>query len=169
MTNLRRLRETDRIFFITSNLLRSRPHLTDSELDLLIDVFKATRRKLGFSLCGYVLMPDHWHALIWPSFPLTISGVMKEFKEVSSDLFNHRRCTHGNFWQPRFWDRFVRHRKEFNERLEYMHLNPVRKGLVSRPEEWSWSSFNNFSLSQSTVTACPIQIDYVHLSDDYRG
>jgi putative transposase len=35
-------------------------------------------------------------------------------------------------WQHQYWDRFVRDEKEFNERLEYLHLNPVKKGPVKR-------------------------------------
>ncbi|MGB7621787.1 MAG: transposase [Terriglobia bacterium] len=169
MTKLRRLRETDRIFFTTSNLLRRHAPLVEFEFGLLIDVLREARGVLGFILCGYVFMPDHWHALIWPHFPLTISRVMKKIKEVSSSRLNASRRTYGDFWQHRFWDRFARNKKEFNERLEYMHLNPVRKGLVSRPDQWRWPSYNNFSLDPSVVAACPIQIDYIHLSDDYRG
>jgi len=57
----------------------------------------------------------------------------------------------------------VRHEKEFNERLEYMHLNPVKKGLVKRPGDWRCSSYDNFALDEATVAACPIQIDYLRL------
>jgi hypothetical protein len=55
------------------------------------------------------------------------------------------------------------------ERLEYMHLNPVRRGLVRKPEQWRWSSYNNFSLDQATVRACAIQADYVSVSEQYRA
>jgi REP element-mobilizing transposase RayT len=43
----------------------------------------------------------------------------------------------GKLWQPRFFDRVLRTVKEYNEKVEYIHLNPVRAGLVSRPEDWS--------------------------------
>jgi hypothetical protein len=43
----------------------------------------------------------------------------------------------GGLWQPRFFDRALRTVKEYNEKVEYLHLNPVRAGLVSRPEDWS--------------------------------
>ncbi len=49
-----------------------------------------------------------------------------------------------------------------------MHLNPVRKGLVGKPENWPWSSYNNFALDTSRVRGCPIQIDYVRLPEGYR-
>ena len=59
--------------------------------------------------------------------------------------------------------------EEFNHRLGYLHLNPLRKGLVKRPEDWRWSSYNNFALDKATVAACPIPIDYVRLPEGYRA
>jgi hypothetical protein len=50
-----------------------------------------------------------------------------------------------------------------------MHLNPVKKGLVKRPEDGRWSSYNNFALEKATVAACPIQIDDVRLPLGYRA
>ena len=51
----------------------------------------------------------------------------------------------GELWQPRFFDRALRTVKEYNEKVEYIHLNPVRAGLVSRPEDWRWSSYNEYA------------------------
>jgi hypothetical protein len=63
----------------------------------------------------------------------------------------------------------VRDEKEFHERLEYMQLNPVKKGLVKRREDGRWSSYNNFALVKATLAACPTQIDYVRLPLGYRA
>ncbi len=66
----------------------------------------------------------------------------------------------------------MRHAKEYRERLDYMHMNPVRRGLAKRPQDGSrpaGSSYNNFSLDKAVVAACPIQIDYVRLPEGYRG
>ena len=52
-------------------------------------------------------------------------------------------------------------------KLEYMHLNPVRKGLLKRPEDCRWSSYNKFALDNATVAASPIPIDYVRLPLGY--
>jgi len=114
-------------------------------------------------------MPDHSHALLWPNYPLTISRVVQDIKYVSARRINRLRGRRGPVWQHQFWDRFVRHRKELSERFDYMHFNPVRRGLVMRPEEWRWSSWRNFALEEPERQACPIQIDYVSLSDSYRG
>jgi len=79
------------------------------------------------------------------------------------------RISGGTVSQHPFWDRLVRHQKEFRQRLNYMHLNPVRKGLASRPRDGWWSSDNNFALDKPTVAGCPIQMDYVHLPEWYRA
>jgi hypothetical protein len=47
--------------------------------------------------------------------------------------------------QPRFFDRALRTVKEYNEKVEYIHLNPVKAGLASRPEDWRWSSYNEYA------------------------
>ena len=169
MSRVHRLRLSDRIFFVTVNLRRSLPSFTEAEFPLILASLEGSRRRLGFSLCGYVLMPDHWHALFWPRAPLTISRLVQDVKSVSARRLNRHRQNRGPFWQHQFWDRFVRHAREFGQRLDYMHFNPVRRGLVAKPEEWRWSSCQNFSLKEPQRAKCPIQIDYVLLPDSYRG
>lgn len=154
---------------MTVNLRRRVEPFRASEHQLLIDVLQAARRRVAFLLRGYVLMPDHWHALLWTGCALTISQVVHDVKKVSARKLHERCGTQGPLWQHQFWDRFVRHAKEFNERLSYMHLNPVRRGLVDRPEDWRWSSCNNFALDKATVASCPMQVDYVRLPEGNRA
>ena len=169
MSHVRRLRTSDRIFFATVNLRRVVAPVGGNEYAALGAAIEESRRKLGFRLLGYVLMPDHWHALIWPAYPLTISRVVQDVKWISARRLNCERGAAGPVWQHQFWDRLVRHAKEFRERLDYLHFNPVRKGLVRRPEAWPWSSCNNFALDKEQVKGCPVQIDYVRLPESYRG
>jgi len=159
VSHVHRLRVSDRIFFVTLNLSRQVDPFTAPEYSILVEALEGARRRLGFLLCGYVLMPDHWQALIWAGRPRTISQVIHDVKKVSARRLHERRESAGALWQHQFWDRFVRHEKEFNERLEYMHLHPVRRNLVNSPEEWRWSSYHNFALDKAIVAACPIQID----------
>ncbi len=53
--------------------------------------------------------------------------------------------------------------------MEWLHMNPVLKGRVKQPENGQWSGYHNFTLRMATVTACPIQIDYVRLPLGYRA
>ena len=48
-------------------------------------------------------------------------------------------------WQPRFSGRAVRTVKEYHEKVEYIHLNPVRAGLAVHPQDWRWSSFLEYA------------------------
>ena len=154
---------------MTVNLRRPVAPLRADEFRLVAAAVEESRRRLHFLLCGYVLMPDHWHALISTGNPLTISQVVQSIKWISARSLNDNRRDSGAVWQHQFWDRFVRHEKEFAARFDYMHLNPVKKGLVAKPEEWRWSSYNNFALDSETVRRCPIQIDYVRPPVAYRG
>ncbi len=169
MSRIHRLRTSDRIFFVTANLSRGLGPLANHEYSLLLGALAESRRKLRFLLHGYVLMPDHWHALIWTAYPLTISQAVKDIKWNSARALNRSRGLSGTVWQHQFWDRFVRHAREFDDRLTYMHLNPVRNGLVAKPEDWPWSSYNNFAPNATRVAESPIQIDYISLSETYRG
>jgi REP element-mobilizing transposase RayT len=47
-----------------------------------------------------------------------------------------------HFWQPRFHDFNVWSRKKRNEKIHYMHRNPVERGLVPHPKQWPWSSYS---------------------------
>jgi putative transposase len=160
MSRVKRLLVTGRIVFVTINVRKDRPKLAADEYPLMIAALEDSRRRLSFRLCGYVLMPDHWHALIGVDPPLTISRAIQDIKWVAARRIGRQRNAGGSFWQHQFWDRFVLDGKEFGERLAYMHLNPVKKRVVERPEAWRWSSYNNFALDSAIVARCPIQIDY---------
>ena len=167
MSNIHRLRLSDRIFFVTTNLRRDVNPFRTSEYPLIIDALEASRSKLRFALCGYVLMPDHLHALFAMSSPMTVSRVLRDIKTSATCKLHKARGIKGPLWQHQFWDRFVRNQREFHERLDYMHMNPVRKGLVTQPEAWQWSSCGNFSPDKAKAQQCPIQIDFVQLPEDY--
>ena len=64
LSRVKRLLVTDCVFFVTVNVRKDRPAFTGDEYPLMIAALQESRCKLAFRLCGYVLMPDHWHALI---------------------------------------------------------------------------------------------------------
>jgi REP element-mobilizing transposase RayT len=95
VSNVHRLRVTDCIFFVNVNLRPRIKRFNESDYELLIGILEASRRRLGFLLCGYVLMPDHWHALIWPSYPLRIDQVLHDAKKIMTLRLHARRGTCG--------------------------------------------------------------------------
>jgi len=62
---------------------------------------------------------------------------------------------HGPYrvWQRRFYDLNVWSEKKRLEKLTYMHGNPVKRGLVTSPDQWPWSSFRFYYLGDSSVLA----------------
>ncbi len=92
---MRRLLSTDRIFFVTVNLRRNIPFLVQGEFLPLIDALEKSRRREGLLLFGYVLTPDHWHALMGVQYPLTISRAVQSVKWQAARKFNRLRGTTG--------------------------------------------------------------------------
>ena len=141
---LRRPFVAGRVFFITHNLLRTRAHFAEADFETLADALTRVRLRRRCLLTGYVFMPDHWHALVYPAPADTLPGLMNSLKVAAAQSLNRLRHTSGELWQSRYFDRAVRSVKEYREKLAYMHLNPVRKGLVARPEDWLWSSIHSY-------------------------
>lgn len=113
-----------------------------------------------FDLLGYVIMPEHIHLLIRPrSKNYSVAAILKSIKQPTARralawLRRHRSdwlqklvgCgaanrTRHHFWQPGGgYDRNVIDPDAIRAMLEYLHANPVRRGLVHVPTEWYWSS-----------------------------
>lgn len=170
MSRLRRLVLSDRFFFVSCRLARHCEPLGEAEFEKLARTVAARREEHGFLLTAWVFLPDHWHAIIYNRDPLTISRVMEAIKVSSTLRINGSQKRTGRLWQPRFFDRALRTVREYNEKVEYIHLNPVKAGLVRRPEDWPWSSAREYSGSlQETATRRPLlSIDRVLLPSDER-
>ena len=170
MSRLRRLVLSDRYFFVTCNLQRNRESLEDADFRILAGVISARRTKYQFLLTAWVFLPDHWHAVIGVRYPKTISLVMEAIKVSSTRQINSKRTEAGRLWQGRFFDRALRTVREYNRAVEYIHLNPVRRGLVAKSEDWFWSSAREYSGSlQDEAMRHPfLPIDRVLLPSDER-
>ena len=170
MSRIRRLVVSDRFFFITCRVLRRRATLSGAELEQLARVVAERRAEHGYLLTAWVFLPDHWHAIFFPRFPLTISRLMESIKVGSTLRINAMRKERGLLWQRRFFDRALRTVKEYGEKVEYIHQNPVKAGLVRRAEDWPWSSVREFSgtVRESATPHRVLAIDRVLLPGDER-
>jgi putative transposase len=152
VSRLRRLVLSDRFFFVSCRLAVKRQLLANPDFGCLARVVRERRAKYRFLLTSGVFLPDHWHAIIYPRYPLTISTAMEAIKVGTTLRINARRKQSGRLWQSRYFDRALRTVKEYHETVEYIHLNPVKAGLVRRPEEWPWSSIHDY---KDTVKQAP--------------
>ena len=106
-------------------------------------------------------MPDHVHAILFPPQGTTISDVMMRLKVAATRRIRPIRGR--AFWQARFYDRALRNRGEYDEAFDYIHSNPVRRGLVEDPLHWKWSSARWFA-----ERIGPIAMDEVRLPMNAR-
>jgi len=114
MSRLRRPFLYDRYIFVTVDLLKSRAELQERDYARLALSLARMRQKHRFLLTAWVFLPDHWHAIICPPYPLTISRVFQAVKVSSMIAINHGRGA-GELWQGRFFDRALRTAKEYLE------------------------------------------------------
>ena len=130
----------------------------------MTQILGEVRDRHGFSLVGFVLMPEHVHLLISEPAKGTPSLIVQVLKQrVSRRLRRKKRCAAAQlnlgfqngeevlprFWQRRFYDFNVWSLKKRVEKLHYMHMNPVKRRLVSHPKDWPWSSFVFYSKLQA--------------------
>jgi len=170
MSRLRRMVLSDRFFFVTCRFHRLRRKLTEPEFQTLAEVIQERRKKHRFLLTAWVFLPDHWHAIVFPRSPLTISMLMESVKVGATKRINAGRGERGALFQGRFFDRALRTVKEYNEKIEYIHLNPVKAGLVECPEDWKWSSVHDYTgtVKSPRGKGSPIPVDRVLLPSDER-
>lgn len=154
------------LHFLTFSCHRRLPLLRAPEArDLFVDVLGEMRARYKFLLTGYVVMPDHVHLLISEPPGSTPSKVLQALKQrVSVDLRGNvaRRSLFflegearklPRFWQPRFYDFNVHNVPTMREKLDYMHANPVKRGLVKNPGEWAWSSYRYYGKGEAGLVA----------------
>jgi len=116
---------------------------TEDARNALVQVLNEVRAKYGFALVGYVVMPEHIHLLMGEPKSGDPSTVIQSLKLRVSKRMSLPGIP--RFWQPRFYDFNVWSAKKRREKLEYMHRNPVTRGLVRDPKDWVWSSYASYS------------------------
>jgi putative transposase len=142
---LQRIHGFGHLHFITFSCYRRLPLLgTARARNAFVRVLGDVRDRFGFRLVGYVVMPEHVHLLISEPVRGTPSTVLQKLKQdvsrklrAASDKSDDRLP---QFWQRRYYDFNVWSVKKRVEKLGYMHMNPLKRGLVDHPKDWPWSS-----------------------------
>ncbi len=136
-----RYQQSGNFHFITFSCYRRVAHLGSASMcDLFEDSLERTRRKYAFIVAGYVVMPEHVHLLVGEPRRSTLDRAIQAVK-----LSVAVRQSTRPFWQARYYDFNVWTANKTSEKLRYMHRNPVVRGLVSKPEDWKWSSYRHYA------------------------
>lgn len=142
------------LHFITCSCYRRLAFLSSARArDCFVQILGEVRAKFGFAVVAYVVMPEHIHLLISEPRGASPSDVMRELKQGVTFALVHAGGRQDpriepkkqrRFWQSRFYDFNVWSMRKKNEKLNYMHMNPVRRGLVRNPNQWAWSSYRAY-------------------------
>ena len=147
---LKRFQQARCLHFVTFSCHHREPLLVAQHA---CEVFERTleraRRWYGFFVSGYVIMPEHVHLLISEPERSSLSVALQMLKQNTA---RQLRLPEGSpFWQPRYYDFNVWSEDKRIEKLRYIHRNPVKRGLVERPEDWPWSSFRHYVTGEAGV------------------
>ncbi len=147
--------------FVTFSCYRRRRLLDhDRAKKVVLGVLNSQLGRQDGRCVGFVVMPDHVHAIIWFAMHAQISHFMKQWKQRSSVQI--KRLMRGQLvryagtidptepaWQAGYYDFNLFTERKVEEKLAYMHRNPVRAGLVDKPEDWPWSSARYYATGRS--------------------
>jgi len=153
MTNYRRSDIAGATYFFTVNLADRSQSLLTEHIALLRNAFEYTRERHHFTVDAIVILPEHIHA-IWtlPEGDSDFALRWRLIKTVFSrglpkgERRSDSRQSKGErgIWQRRYWEHLIRDEADFSRRVDYIHINPVKHGLVSRVADWPHSSFHRY-------------------------
>lgn len=174
----RSINEPGHAHFLTYSCYNRLPLLgKDRSRQWVIDAMHRMRIQLDVSISAFVIMPEHVHMLVIPRKPnyemrrilaalkAPVSRQAKSYliEAQQIDWVNRLQVAHGNRTTFRFWqvgggyDKNLWNGRPILEIIDYIHANPVRRGLVKRPTDWKWSS----ARAHAGFADIPLKIDPV--------
>jgi REP element-mobilizing transposase RayT len=166
--------------FCTASVVNGLPVLQGDQIcRFVLDSWRRQRERYGVKVDGFVIMPDHEHVLVSGSadgvrkfmqysLAETSRGIQRilEARAASGDalagtylrVFRSKAngAGQGKVWKERFRAFPIDRERDLLVKLTYIHNNPVRRGLVDEPGDWSWSSYGFYHGGQ-----CPFPVDAV--------
>lgn len=161
------------LYFATTTIVAWRPVFTSpTYCNILIAGLKHCIENKGLHLHGYVIMPTHAHYILSTNHGICLSDVMRDFnthtsREITGLLTSEKRDSmlrvfrraavedrRGNnfkVWQTGFHPIYIISDEFHWKKLDYIHYNPVRAGLVGQPEQWEYSSARNYILGDHSI------------------
>jgi len=150
MVHYRRSRVPGGTFFFTVALRDRKAETLVNHVDAMRHAIRDVRARRPFVIDAMVILPDHLHA-VWtlPSgdadysgrWRAIKSGFVRALRARGSPLTTNAKgeC---DVWQRRFWEHQIRDEQDLARHVDYVHINPVKHGLVQRVADWPWSTFH---------------------------
>jgi putative transposase len=103
------------------------------------------RERFPFEVDASVLLPDHLHA-VWtlpgsdPDYSRRWGLIKRRFTQLYREYGRHG----PPYWQNRFWAHRIDDERDFQAHVDYVHINPMKHGLVECVRTWQWSTFHRY-------------------------
>ncbi len=172
-----KINDTDQVYFITFTTIEWIPVFTrKSYIDILINSWIFCRNNKGLKLFSYAILDNHLHLVVSAN---NLSDIIKDLKRhTAREIINlaqkenktwllnqfkfHKKTYKANsdyqVWQEGFHPKQITSETMLRQKIEYIHHNPVRTGLVDKAEDWCYSSARNYQDIEAIL-----EIDLVEL------
>jgi len=144
---------------------RNPSFLEDRDRELYLGLLDQFRGTYGCSIHAFVLMTNHVHLLLTSQEDGGVSGLMRRVGLAFVSAMNRRYGRTGSGWEGRFWSSVVDSSSYLLTCHRYIELNPVRAGLVKRPEHYRWSSHGRNGFGAALPMIDP-HAEYLALGSD---
>jgi putative transposase len=132
-----------RTYFVSSTTIGRRSVFQSVPLaNLFLDVLQADRVKGRYKVHEFVLMPNHFHAIITPAPEVSLEKAMQFIKGGFSFRVKREMNSNREIWQAGYNSHNIQDGRDYDKHREYVHENPMRARLAARPEEYAYSSAN---------------------------
>ena len=140
--------QEERTFFITTVCHQRTPLFRNADRALLlIDTLNAHRKSGRFLIHEFVIMPDHFHAIITPATNVPLEKAIQFIKGGFSFRVKRELGYLNDIWQTGFSEHRIKDAADYDHHAEYIAMNPVRAHLATAPREFPYSSASgNFEL-----------------------
>lgn len=106
-----------------------------------LELWQQLSRRYGVDVHAYCLMTNHIHFLVTPKSKESVSNTMKVVGSRYAQYINLKYKRTGTLWEGRHRSSLIQTENYLLSCYRYIELNPVRAGMVKRPEEYQWSSY----------------------------
>lgn len=176
MTTGYQIQEQDKLYFVTLQVVEWVDVFSREKYRKIItDNLEYCIKNKGLEVYAWVIMSNHIHLLVKSSTD-NLSGTIRDFKSYTSKVilediqtinesrkdwmltifetaaFKHTRNTNYQFWTHENHSEHIFSNKFMEQKLEYIHYNPVRAGIVEKPEDYRYSSAKDYAGEKGIIS-----------------
>ena len=149
----RRYRLIGGTYFFTINLLNRKSSLLTEHANILKEAIAYVKQRHPFEIPAIVILPEHMHLIMQlpendDDFPKRIMLIKQYFSRnmAKTESIKTSRQNKGErgIWQRRYWEHCIRDEQDYQHHVDYIHINPVKHGLVNRASDWQYSSIHQY-------------------------